>query len=48
MWRDGLWKKLLDIGVKGKLWRVIRGLYSKVESCVRVNGEMTDLFEMQV
>ena len=23
VWRDGLWLKLWDMGVKGKMWRVI-------------------------
>ena len=24
VWRDGLWVKLWDVGVKGRMWRVIK------------------------
>ena len=24
VWRDGLWLKLWDMGVKGRMWRVIK------------------------
>ena len=27
VWRDGLWLKLWDMGVKGKMWRVVKGMY---------------------
>ena len=27
VWRDGLWKRLWDIGIRGKMWRVLRGIY---------------------
>ena len=29
VWHDGLWYKLWDMGVKGRMWRVI-----KIEQCV--------------
>lgn len=46
VWRDGLWKQLWEGGVKGKLWRVIRSLYKKVESKVMVDGKFSDWFEI--
>ena len=26
VWRDGLWKRLWESGVRGKMWRVVRGM----------------------
>ena len=31
-------------GIRGKMWRVLRSIYRKVESCVVVNGVQTDWF----
>ena len=33
VWRDGLWFKLWDMGVMGKMWRVVKGRYLKVLCC---------------
>ena len=35
VWRDGLWLKLWDMGVKGKMWRVARECmrYLEVQCC---------------
>ena len=30
VWRDGLWVKMWDMGVRGKLWRVIRRMLHKL------------------
>jgi hypothetical protein len=38
VWRDGLSAKLLEKGVDGKLWRVLRDPAIKSTSQVRVNG----------
>ena len=27
VWHEGLWYKLWDMGVKGRMWRVIKKLY---------------------
>ena len=40
--RDGIWKRLLDVGIRGKLWRVLRNLYGVVESCVLVGKRRTE------
>ena len=34
VWRDGLWLKLWDMGVKGKMWRVVKGMYEVSRSGV--------------
>jgi hypothetical protein len=45
VWRDGLWKRLWDAGVRGKMWRIIKNMYQEVKSCVMVEGEQTEWFE---
>ena len=39
VWRDGLWVKMWDMGVRGKLWRVIRRMYDVSRSAVLLEGE---------
>ena len=36
VWRMGLWKRLWEEGVRGKMWRVVKGMYQTVESAVLV------------
>ena len=45
VFRAGLWEKIADVGVKGKMWRVLRSIYESVESCVMINGHATDWFQ---
>ena len=44
--RSKLWNRLAEIGVTGKLFTSIKALYSNVSSCVRVNDNMTDWFNV--
>lgn len=44
VWHDGLFKKLADMGVEGKMWRVLRQWYKDNSSCVLVDGDRTDMF----
>lgn len=46
-WHDGMWSKLIDKGVSGKLWRTMRNMYAKTRSCVLVNGIRTEYFPIQ-
>ena len=32
VWRDGLWYKMWEMGIKGKLWRAVRSLYANNRS----------------
>jgi len=32
VFRAGLWEKVANVGVKGKMWRVLRSIYASVES----------------
>ena len=34
VWQDGLFYKLFNIGVNGRLWRVLRAAHNNVHSCV--------------
>ena len=34
VWRQGLWKRLWDEGVRGKMWRVVKSMHSTVQSAV--------------
>jgi hypothetical protein len=46
VWRDGVFKRLRDEGVEGKLYRVIRGIYSRVQSCVQTEGKQSRWFNL--
>ena len=46
VWRDALWCKLYERGVRGKLWRMLRALYSSVEATVRVNDAHSAPFQL--
>lgn len=48
VWRDGLFYKLLEKGISGKLWRVLRDLFGKTTSRVRSNGGMSEPFSLSV
>ena len=47
VFRDGLWKRIADEGVKGKMWRVLKSIYERVESCVRIDDETTEWFSVE-
>ena len=44
VWRIGLWRKVLDIGISGKIFRVILNLYKNIKSCISINGEHSSFF----
>ena len=45
---DLLWKKLNhQFGVNGHFLSLLQALYEQVESCVRVNDEFIDWFELE-
>lgn len=48
VWRKGLWKKLQDYGLRGKMWRMLQKIYENVESCVQVNGKKSRFFPIKV
>ena len=48
VFREGLWESLLVKQIGGKMWRVIKNMYSEVASCVRLGEERTDWFRLEV
>ena len=40
VWHDGLWYKLWDMGVKGRMWRVIKKMYESSRSVILLEGEI--------
>ena len=48
VWHDGLFSVLQQFGVPRKLINIIRDLYSKAKSCIRVNNNLTDWFKRTI
>lgn len=48
VWRDALWVKLAKAGIKGRMLRTLRQLYSTVEVAVRCNGQVSELFNVAI
>ena len=48
VFREGLWERMRDKGIDGKMWRVVRNLYREVGSCVRLGEEKTEWFNVEV
>jgi hypothetical protein len=48
VWRDGLWLKLHAFGVQGRIWRMLKSLYDRVEGSVRVGGEVSAPFDINI
>ena len=46
--RAYLWKKLLSVGVTGKVFNIITNMYRSIKSCVMVNGDKSDYFYSHV
>ena len=47
VWRDGLWVKLWDMGVKGRMWRVIKNMYEASRSAILLEGEKSAAFRVE-
>ena len=44
VWRIGMWQKLLNTNIKGKIFRVIYNMYADIKSWVRKHPELSDFF----
>jgi hypothetical protein len=44
VWHEGLFLKLLRNGIAGPYYKVIKNMYSKSTSCVKLHHELTDSF----
>ena len=47
VWRDGLWIKLWDMGVKGRMWRVIKNMYEASRSAALLEREKSAAFRVE-
>lgn len=45
--RDIMWKILSEKNISGKLINVIKGIYNRVEGVIRIEGKVSDNFEMK-
>jgi hypothetical protein len=48
VWRTGLWYRLYECEVRGKIWRMIRAMYAHMVRVVIVDGQRTDPFPVDV
>ena len=46
--RTSLWKKMLSLGINGKLLNVIQNMYAQAKSCVKNNASISDYFSCNV
>ena len=44
---NGLWVKMWELGVRGKMWRVIKEMYRVSRSAVLLDGECSEAFDVQ-
>lgn len=44
VWRAGLWSKLLNSNINGKVYQVIYNMYSNIKSCISLNGNFSNFF----
>ena len=47
VWCDGLWVKLWDVGVKGRMWHVIENMYEASRSAISLEGEKSAAFGVE-
>ena len=48
IYRNALWYKMFNLGIKGRTFRIIRDMYAKVKSCVKSANTMSDFFQYAV
>jgi len=48
VWHEGLWAVLRSFGTGPKLIRILQDIYGQTRGAARVNGELTDWFNMTV
>jgi hypothetical protein len=48
VYRNALWLKLHKSGIRGKLLRIVKDMYNKVKSCIKVCNSYSEFFEYAV
>ena len=46
--RCSLWSKLINLGIKGKVFTVIKNMYENAKSCIRLNGQLSEYFNCNI
>ena len=46
VWHDDLWFKLWELGIRGRMWRVIKNMYDIIQSAVSLEGEVSEQFNI--
>jgi Reverse transcriptase (RNA-dependent DNA polymerase) len=44
VWRNGLWHRLWQMGIRGKMWRVIKNMYNDTKNCVSMDNQLGEMF----
>lgn len=48
VWRVGLLRKLIENGITGKFFKIIKNMYGNIKSCVSFNGQESLFFNCQI
>ena len=48
VWREGVWRRMDEIGICGRMKRVLWGLYDDVRSSVRIGDRLTETFSIDL
>ncbi|MFN9115920.1 MAG: RNA-directed DNA polymerase [Bacteroidota bacterium] len=48
VWRKGLWWKVWEVGIRGRMWGILKTMYRRVMGKVRVGKELSASFELDV
>ncbi len=46
--RSALWSKMISNGINGKVIKVVYNMYYNAKSCVKLNGQTSDLFNCNI
>ena len=46
VWKNGLWKNMWEIGIRGKMWRMMKNLTEHARNVVMLDGEISDYVDI--
>ena len=46
VWINGLFRQLYDLGIKGRMWRILRKAYIGFKSCVRIHSQVSEWYDL--
>ena len=47
IWRAGLWQKLINSNIHGKIFKIIFSFYDNIKSCVKSGHTFSDFFHLR-